>query len=206
VSIELDAAGSPPRTLARRAARLVTEVFAPAVWAAVMPMVIAVHAASGVPAGLAWGAFSAVFSSVIPYGIIWLGVRRGQLTDHHIGQREQRRRPLLLGLACVLVGITALVVLRAPRELIAMVVVMFVVGLGATLVNHYWKLSIHAAVAAGSVAVLVLVFGPGLLPGILLVALVGWSRVVLRDHTTAQVLAGTLAGAVLAAPTFALIG
>ena len=206
MSIGIDAGDSPPRTLARRAARLVTEVFAPAVWAAVMPLVIAVHAASGVAAGLAWGAFAAVFSSVIPYGIIWLGVRRGQLTDHHIGRREQRRRPLLLGLACVLIGITALVLLRAPRELIAMVVVMFVVGLGATLVNHYWKLSIHAAVASGSVAVLVLVFGPALLAGAALVALVGWSRVVLRDHTTAQVLAGTCAGAVLAAPTFALLG
>nr|WP_239152477.1 hypothetical protein [Virgisporangium aliadipatigenens] len=170
-----------------------------------MPFVMAVHGASSVLAGVAWGAFAVVFTAAVPYAIIWFGVRRGTLTDHHIGQREQRRKPLLMGLAVVLLGIAALVVLRAPRELIAMVVVMFVVGLGATAVNHYWKLSIHAAVASGSVAALVLAFGPVWLAGAVLVALVGWSRVVLRDHTTAQVLVGAVAGAVSAGPTFALM-
>lgn len=187
-----------------RFARFVTETFAPAVWAGVMPIVIAVHATANLAAGLGWGLPAALFSAVIPYGIIWLGVRRGQLTDHHIGRREQRRRPLLLGLASVLVGLVVLALLGAPRELIAMVVVMFVVGLGGTIVNHYWKLSVHTAVSAGSTAVLIIVFGPWLWLGAALVALIGWSRVRLGDHTVPQVLAGTVVGAGLAAVTFSL--
>lgn len=189
------------------AARIVTEVFAPAVWAATMPVVLALHAtAPDWPAGLGWALLAVLFSAVVPYGIIWLGVRRGRLTDHHIGVREQRRGPLVGGLLSVAAGIAALVLLGAPRPLVAMVVVMFAVLLVVTAVNQVWKLSAHAAVAAGAVGVLVLVFGPALLAAFGLVALIGWSRVRLGDHTTAQVLAGTTAGVLVAVPTYLLLG
>jgi hypothetical protein len=200
--------------LAQRVARVITEILAPAVWAAAMPVIIAVHAATNPPAGVAWGALAALFSSVIPYGVIWIGVRRGRLTDHHIGRREQRRVPLLIGLASVLVGLAMLVMLRAPHELVAMVTVMLVVLLGTTVVNQFWKLSAHTAVSAGSVTVLVLVFGPTLLAAVVCVALVGWSRVVLpdrtggqtHDHSVGQVLAGVALGVVLAGATFVVLG
>jgi len=194
-----------PPAPSQRVARLLTEVFAPAVLGAVMPLVIGAHAGRSVWTGLGWGALAALFSSVIPYGVIWLGVRRGQLSDRHVGVREQRRRPLVLGLVSVLVGLAVLGVAGAPRQLIAMVVVIFAVGVMVTAVNQVWKLSVHAAVAAGSVTVLVLVFGPALLAAVVVVAAVGWSRVRLADHTAGQVVAGAIAGAALAAPIFAVL-
>jgi membrane-associated phospholipid phosphatase len=196
--------GPPARRSAGHLARVVTETFAPAIWAAAMPVVIGLHA-RGWPVGLGWGLTAVIFSAAIPYGVIWFGVRRGQLTDHHIGRREQRRVPLLIGLGSVAVGLALLVVLRAPGELVAMVVVMLVVGLGVTVVNQYWKLSAHTAVSAGCVTVLTMVYGPVLLVGLVLVAAIGWSRVVLRDHTIAQVIAGAGCGALLAAVSFGLL-
>jgi predicted Ser/Thr protein kinase len=197
---------APPRTPADRLARLASEVFAPAVWAAGMPVVIALHATA--PAwkrGLGWGLLAVLFCSLVPYGIIWLGVRRGQLTDHHIGVREQRRMPLLYGLTSVLIGLGALILLGAPRRLVAMVVVMFAVLLVVTAINQMWKLSAHAAVTAGAISILVVVFGPALCAALLVLGLVGWSRVRLHDHTTGQVLAGALVGAVIAVPTYLLL-
>jgi hypothetical protein len=194
------------RTAPNALARAITEVFAPAVWAAAMPLIIALHVtAPSWAAGVGWGLLAVLFCSAVPYGIIYLGVRRGKLTDHHIGVREQRRMPLVYGLLSVLVGIAALIVLGAPRQLIAMVVVMFVVLLVTTAINEIWKLSAHAAVSAGSASVLVVVFGPALVISFLVVALVGWSRVQLRDHTAAQVMAGAVSGALIAAPTFVLL-
>ncbi|MFF5175411.1 phosphatase PAP2 family protein [Micromonospora sp. NPDC000089] len=196
----------PPARTSTRAARVVTEIFAPAVFAAVMPLIIALHStAPAVLTGLGWAALAILFCSVIPYGIIWLGVRRGRLTDHHIGVREQRRMPLVYGMLSVLGGLFLLVLAGAPRPLIAMVVVMFAVLLVVTAINQVWKLSAHAAVAAGSVSVLIIVFGPALIPALALVALVGWSRVRLGDHLTSQVIAGALAGIVIAVPTFLLL-
>jgi membrane-associated phospholipid phosphatase len=75
----------------------------------------------------------------------------------------------------------------------------------ATVINHFWKLSVHASVAAGSTVVLVLAFGPLLLATAVLAAAVGWSRVRLRDHTTWQVVAGTVIGAVVTSLVFAFL-
>ena len=195
------------RATSHRLARITTEVFAPAVFAAVLPMVVAVHAtAPAVVVGLGWGALAVLFCSVVPYGIIWLGVRRGQLTDHHIGVRAQRRRPLLHGMASVLAGLTLLVLLGAPRPLVALVVAMFAIVAGVAVVNQIWKLSAHAAVCAASVAALIYVFGPAAAPLLALIGLVGWSRVRLAAHSLGQVVAGTVLGPLIGAPIFVLLG
>jgi membrane-associated phospholipid phosphatase len=97
-----------------------------------------------------------------------------------------------------------LLTLDAPRELTALVVAM-VAGLGvAVLITHWWKISIHTAVAAGTIVVLCLVFGPWLLVGSGLVALIAWSRVELHEHTVAQVLGGMPFGAIVAGVVFTL--
>ncbi|GIJ26631.1 hypothetical protein Vqi01_17930 [Micromonospora qiuiae] len=194
------------RAASYRLARITTEVFAPAVFAAVLPMVIAVHAtAPAVVAGLGWGALAVLFCSVVPYGIIWLGVRRGQLTDHHIGVRAQRRRPLLHGMASVLAGLVLLVLLGAPRPLVALVVAMFAVVAGVAAVNQVWKLSAHAAICAASVTALIYVLGPAAVPLLALIGLVGWSRVRLAAHSVSQVIAGTVLGPLVGAPAFILL-
>jgi membrane-associated phospholipid phosphatase len=74
-----------------------------------------------------------------------------------------------------------------------------------TAITTVWKISIHCAVASGSVTILALFYGPWLLAAYTLVALTGWSRVVLKDHTTAQVVAGSVLGAFAAVVTYAII-
>ncbi|MFC7275768.1 hypothetical protein ACFQS1_17400 [Paractinoplanes rhizophilus] len=113
-------------------ARLLTEVFAPAVLAAAMPVVIGAHAGS-----VGWGLLAALFCAVIPYAMILRGVRRGRLSDRHIGERSQRTGPLLSGLGSVLAGLALLVAGGAPRELIALVVASFAGGAVATGINHF---------------------------------------------------------------------
>jgi membrane-associated phospholipid phosphatase len=193
------------RRTSRRIARTTTELFAPALLAALMPVIVGLHSTSPARVGLGWALIGALFCSVIPNSLIWWGVHRGRLTDHHIRVREQRRTPLVYGLSSVLVGLALMIGLGAPRPVVAMVVVMFALGLAVTVVNLVWKLSIHAAVAAGSAAVLVIEFGLPLLASVPVVALVGWSRVRLRDHTVRQVIAGTAVGVIVAIPTFVLL-
>lgn len=190
------------RTVSARLARLLTEVLAPGVLVTTMPLVGAVQVSRSAREFLLWGGTALLFCAAIPIAVLVHGVRRGTLSDRHVGDRTQRARPLLTGLASVAVGTALLAVLRAPAELFAVIVVIFVVGAACTLVNHWWKLSIHAACAAASATVLVLLFGPVLHLGWTLVAAVAWSRVELRDHTWPQVLAGTAAGVPLAAATF----
>ncbi|MEV4662409.1 phosphatase PAP2 family protein [Micromonospora echinofusca] len=190
----------PGRTL--RLARFVTELTAPAVLVSALTLTVGWHSTRGTH-GLAWGLLATLFVSGIPFAYILGGVRRGRLTDHHVGIREQRRVPLLFGLCSVAAGLALLAVLGAPRPVLALAAAGLVGLVVAVTVSHWWKMSIHSAVAAGTVVVLVLTFGAGLLATAPLLALVGWSRVRLRDHTVPQVVAGLALGALVAALVFA---
>jgi hypothetical protein len=180
-------------------ARAVTEVLAPAVLVAVVSPLVAWHAGA-----LGWGLLVAVFAAGVPFAFILRGVRRGNYDNHHVS--DWRRRPLILLVAgaSVLVLLGLMLLGGAPRELVALVVAMLaglVLTLGVTVLAR-WKVSLHAAVAAGTATTLVLVFGVWLLASWAAVALVAWARVRMRDHTVAQVLVGVALGALAAGTVF----
>ena len=187
---------------ADRIARVVSEVLAPAVLVATLLVVIGWHAGDTPGVSRWWGLPGALFASVIPLGYVLHGVRSGRLTDHHIPERADRRVPLIFGVASLAAGLVLLILLGAPREVLALLAAGGV-GLGVfALVTHWWKMSIHAGVAAGTVAALTAVYGPVALLGAPLVVLGGWARVRLTAHTPAQVVVGALAGAVIAGTVF----
>jgi hypothetical protein len=195
----------PRRTPWHAVAVLVNEAFAPAPTVAILLLVVAWHSSASVAGALWWALLAMLFSSVIPFLYIVSQVRRRRLTDHHVRERRQRPVPLLVAIVSVLVGLALLVVLGAPRELAALVAAGAVGLVVCTLVTLFWKLSIHVGVAAGTVVVLVTMFGPALLVLALLVALVGWARVAVSAHRPAEVLVGGLIGTAVAATVFPLL-
>lgn len=180
-------------TAALRVAKLVTDVLSPVVLISVQLLLVPARAAGLLP-GLLWGALAIAFVSAAPLAYILFRVRRSTLTDVHIRVREHRRLPFLVGLVTVLIGLVLLAVTGAPRDLLALVVAIVALTVAVIVITSFWKISVHAMVAAMTVGVLVTLFGPLLwltLPG---VALIGWARVALTDHTVAQVLAGAALG------------
>ena len=137
-------------------AKLVTEVLAPAPTVAVLVLLIAWHSAPTAAEGVRWGALAALFVSVMPFLYVVRGVRRGGLTDHHVGVRQQRLVPLLVGIASMLVGLILLALWGAPRDLVALVAVVAIGLASSLLVTLVWKLSIHAAMVSGAVTILCL--------------------------------------------------
>ena len=186
-----------------RVARAVTHVLAPTELGLAVIVLTALHA-DGV-AGLGWAALTAVFAPGLPLVYLLSGVRRGRYSDIHVRAREQRRPLLLFAVGSVGCALGLLWVFSAPRALIALILAMlaglFVFGL----VTLAWKISFHTGTAAGVTVVLALQFGPWAMMTTLLVALIGWSRVRLADHTVAQVSAGAGIGAVVAATVFAAL-
>lgn len=189
----------------RRLARLLTEVLAPAPVAGGLLVLVAWHGAATAAKAFQWAVVAVLFSAVVPMAYIIRGVRQRRLSDRHIRERHQRPLPLLIGIVSVLVGVGLLVVGNAPRELVALVGAM-AVGLGTSLlVTLVWKISIHVAVVAGAVVILVLVFGVSPLGLVPLVALVAWARCALGDHTPGQIVAGAGLGALVAASVFSVL-
>jgi hypothetical protein len=185
-------------------ARAVTELLAPPNLAVAQLLLVGWHSTLG-PAGLGWGLLAATFCGLLPYGIVIAGVRRRRWSDRHLRVRHQRAVPLLAATASVVSGLALLVVLGAPGELVVVVVAMLSGLATALVVTLWWKLSLHTAAAAGTVAVLVVTFGPALALAVPAVALVAWSRVRLGDHTPAQTLAGAALGGLVATTVFILL-
>ncbi|WP_396027505.1 phosphoesterase PA-phosphatase [Actinoplanes sp. TBRC 11911] len=184
-----------------RLARLVTEVFAPAVLVAALLLLVGWQAGGS---GW-WGVPAAVFAAGIPMAYVVRGVRRGRLGDHHIPDRKLRRGPLLFGAASSLVGTALLAVLGAPRELVALLAAGLTGLFVFAVVTLFWKMSFHTGVAAGTVAVLIAVYGPWAWLAAPLVPLIGWSRLRLSAHTAPQVIAGALVGAAVAGTVFPVL-
>jgi membrane-associated phospholipid phosphatase len=185
-------------------ARAVTELLAPANLAVAQLLLVSWYSSPGL-AGLGWGLLTATFCGLIPYGIVIAGVRRRRWTDRHVRLRQQRPVPFLAAMASFLVGLALLVGLGAPRQLVALVVAMLTCLAATMFVTLWWKLSLHTAAASGTVAILVLTFGPLLVLALPVVALVAWSRIRLGDHTLAETLAGAALGGLVAATVFMLL-
>lgn len=192
----------PQQTPARRLAALLTAVFAPAHLVIVLLLVVGAASDPSAARGLGWGVLAALLVGVAPYGWVLLSVRQGRLASRHIPDRRQRLVPLAIAAGFAVAGAGLLAVLGAPRQVVALVVAMLV-GLGVTgTITTRWKISIHAAVAAGTVTILAIVFGPALLATAAVVPATGWSRVTLRDHTPTQVIVGAVLGSLIAATVF----
>jgi membrane-associated phospholipid phosphatase len=176
----------------------------PVVLIVVVSLIVAVHSA-GAGRGLLLGLVAIFFVGGFPYALVLLGVRRGLLTDHHISRREQRPRIMAIALASAVAGLLVLRWLDAPRALFALLVAM-VAGVAVALaITSFWKISIHAASAAGTVACLAILVSPWWLVLVPLVVLTGWARVEIRDHTPVQVSVGAIVGAVVAAGVLILV-
>jgi len=194
-----------PRRRRLRVARLVGELLSPPPILAVLALVVAWDSSPTAAMAILWGGIAAVSASVLPYALILRSVRRGRLSDRNISLREQRVRFGGVAITSILIGLVVLVVFDAPAEMVALQASIAVGVACGWVITLWWKISVHAAIAAGAATVLLLVFGLALLVVWPLVALIGWSRVQVGDHTPAQVLAGVALGVVVNATIFLLL-
>ncbi len=175
----------------------VTYLLEPKNWLIVTVIGVGVHA-DGL-AGAGWGALAAFFAGVLPTVFIDYGIRRGRFDDRNVGARRPRLVVLAFITMSVATGLILLLVLGAPVMLTGYLAFMLISVAVLAAITMVWKISIHCAVASGSVTILALAFGPLVLVGYLLVGLLGWSRVAVRDHTTWQAVGGAVLGAAAAA-------
>lgn len=140
---------------------------------------------------------AATFTTLIPWAVLGWARAKGTVDDVHVTRREQRWPLLLVALVSILVGLTLLWVTQAApvmiREVLLILAGLLLTG-GITLA---WKISIHVAVAAFVFlhAFQGFTFGPHL--AVAMVAIISWARVQLKHHTSSQVFAGAVIGALV---------
>jgi hypothetical protein len=181
-------------------ARLVTDGLEPRTW--IIALVVLLGWRSGGLGGIGWGLLAGLFAVIAPVQFIRYGTLHWQWTGRHVHLKRERLAALAFTIASQATGVAVLLALRAPCPMAGYAAGMLATSIVITAITTAWKISVHCAVASATVTLLALACSPAALGGYALVTLVAWSRVALRDHTTAQALAGTLLGAIAAYATY----
>ena len=179
-------------------ASIISHVFSPAAVAVVLFVWLSVKSDGGGGGGNRWQAVAVALGTyaLIP-SLVLVALRRlGFIRDLYEPQPAHRQRILSAGFYCYLAGYGALTAIEAPAPLLWCSACFSAGAALVWLINHFWKISIHATGIGGGAFMLVEVSGLWVLPGIAVVALaVAWSRLCLGAHSQSQVIAGFLLGA-----------
>lgn len=180
----------------QRVARISTEVAQPPLVLSLLLVLAAVRDGGGV-AALIPGLVAAVTICLAPLLVVVILARRGKLTDHHVGDKKQRRPVMLWTLASALVGCGILTLINTPVTVWALIAGILGGILALIIVSPFWKVSGHAMTLGGATISSAMLFGVWSIPFVIAAPLVCWSRVYLKDHTLSQVLAGFVTGLVV---------
>lgn len=122
--------------------------------------------------------------ALLPFVLFIIAVKTKFITNWDVSDRRERPKILWPLVAIELVCLFIF-------HLYSLFPILFAI-IGFAVITHFWKISGHAMAAGLGTGVVVSQFGFVWWPLLLIVPLVSWSRVVRKDHTPLQVIAGAL--------------
>lgn len=174
-------------------AQIISSVLNPIVILIPVPYILVLKTTGSKDLAIFWTIFTLIF--ILGFSIFILaGVEKGYFSDLDISKRSQR--PLLFTFAIAICALYTVLLyfLKAP-EVLFIAVFGVILGLASIeLVNKVTKASIHVATVSAFATSLVLGFGPLFILSFIAVPLVGWARIVTKNHTRKQTIIGSFLG------------
>jgi len=141
------------------------------------------------------------FTVMAPTFFIDFYRRKKGWTQQKMGLKEHRVMPYIISIVCYVVCYLVMTLMRLPIFMCNIVLAALVLQMICGVINLWWKVSTHSAAAGGvtgALAAYSFIFGFNpiwwLCLVILVSGLVGTSRMILRQHTLWQILAGYFIG------------
>lgn len=145
---------------------------------------------------LSWTIYTLVFLSIFVIFVL-IGVKKKFFSDIDVSKREQRPILYFIGSVLTLLYLSILFLLQAPRILF---ITTFGIMLGiliASLINMKIKASVHVAAISGLITSLSIIYKGYYVLLLLLIFIIGWSRVKIKRHTVTEVVIGGILGSLL---------
>jgi len=192
--------------LRERIASLTSNILNPFLVSPVLILLLSFKSTSSTLDAVKWSLILIAVSILPIFSVIIYLVRSQKLEGPFINIRKQRTKIYLLAGVCASVSCIVFHYLGAPPILVAT----SVAGLSGVVVfmcvNLLWKISLHTAFVTASVTALIILYGPIVAVTVVLVPLIAWSRIELKHHSLAQVVAGALLAALIVVVVFYLFG
>ncbi len=171
-------------------ARIVSTIFVPPSFTIIIFTLFAFHLETE-PAQRYITIFVALIFGFISPIVLFLYYRnKGKIIDLDASIKEERTVPMSISVIFFIVGLLIFIAFKINIVSIAFWFCYISNTLIAIIINKNWKISAHTMGAAGPLAALFFLFGPVTLMLLVIVVLVGWSRIQLKCHSFGQVMAG----------------
>ncbi len=196
-----------------RFANVLTYLINPLIFPPVIVTLAAAHA--GASSGTLWwvAISSGILYFLLPVGVLAYLMIRGRIQSFEVRVRKRRILPLFIGFGLALAAIPVIEIgAGESRDLVGWITGCFATNiLILLLITRAWKISLHVAGVAGLTAFLwwiashIVAADPssiqltisGSLATFVLIPILMWSRVRVKAHSVAQVVAGAVLGAVI---------
>jgi membrane-associated phospholipid phosphatase len=175
-------------------ARIFSTIFNPFLTALALFVIVAHQEAKNTTTFWFFLFISTFFTSIGPMlYVLWL-YAHDKISDLDMSVRSERERVFGVFVIFFAIGTLTLYLLRAPALITASMAGYTGASLVTQYITRYWKISTHALGVSAPLVVLIYLYGLQPLPFLVLIPIVGWSRIYLRAHTVLQVIAGTALG------------
>lgn len=187
-------------------ARYISYIFEPFTFSFFTLILIVNSLDVGLTAKAFWLVLGIVIMGLPPIAVYFYEKKIGKIKDWFMTNRAERRDVQFAWFFGSL-GFSLLArYLDAPRQLLAIGLVLLILSLVVTVVNFYWKISVHMVGVSLFAMVAVLVYSSAFAWLLGLIVLVGWARIRLGAHTFLQASLGTLLTILVVFSVFAFFG
>jgi len=190
----------------RQIASLTSHILNPFLVGLVLIVLLSFESTSSVADALKWSLILIAVSMLPVFSFMVYLARKGRLDSIFTNVRKQRTEVYLLAIICAVVGGVIITHIGAPLVLRATFVAGFLAVVVFMLINLWWKISLHIAFVAASVAVLIILYGPIGAVSVVFLPLIAWARIESGHHSTAQVATGAILAAGIVVVVFYLFG
>jgi membrane-associated phospholipid phosphatase len=185
-------------------ARIISNIFNPFIVSIVVLVLLALKATSSFIDAIQWILITLAIS-VLPVFILVIVLRRFRKLDGIFNStREQRTRVYIVAGVLGIIDCALLWYFKVPELLLETFYAGLVAVIVFTIINRFWKISLHSGFIAAGVSILIIVYGAKAAWALVLFPLVGWSRMALKQHTLAQVIVGGLLASVIVSGVFCI--
>src|SRR5260370_7006180 len=143
-----------PKPIHVRAARLISNILAPATISLPFVVLIALYHARNVLLALFYALVTLFFLSIGPFIYILIALRMGKISDVDVSRRTERAGPFLFGISSVLAGWLVLIISQGPTNLQTLLLIPALSAIVIMVPTLWWRLSIHASSLRGAATML----------------------------------------------------
>lgn len=184
-------------------AKNISKLFSPYLIAPLTILMVAIILSESLEIALFYSLIFFIISILPIVGYVLIQMKRGIILDIHVKDRLQRNKLYFIGLVTILLNLLLFYYLNAPKNLIAILLTLLVIGVLSYLINKKTKISLHVVTMAGMtvIAYTLINYRAGLL-GLILTLITMWARVKMEAHTVREIVLGYIVGIVI---TFAAL-